>query len=328
MSEASEDVESRARRNKRVLLAVQIVVTLACFGLLFWFVDLGELWDAAKRMPLWAILACVALSAVNLVQGAARWRTLLGAYGAPERPPLGRLVVIYYVGHFYNTYLPGGLGGDVVRGVVTRRAFGERGVTGALTVVLVERVLGLTGLLLIVSAVILVASPEGTEDVLPYAALGLAAAFGAVGGVALARRIAPVLPGPLGRLAGSLPTLTDGWRFLLALAYSLGTQTVAGLSGYVLMVALDPSVTLSGAMVVVPLAAASAFLPITVGGAGAREGAFVWLAGAVSGLEPSEALACSFMLWFAQLAVAGVGGILQWVTPITVHDGPTSEPPG
>ena len=42
---------------------------------------------------------------------------------------------------------PGGVGGEVVRAIATRRALGERGLTGALGIVLLERTFGAAALL-------------------------------------------------------------------------------------------------------------------------------------------------------------------------------------
>ena len=61
----------------------------------------------------------------------------------------------------------------------------------------------------------------------------------------------------------------------------------------------------------VPLAAATAFLPITVGGAGAREAVYVALCGTLFGMPEADALAASLGLWLAHLAVGAAGGVAQ-----------------
>ncbi len=81
-------------------------------------------------------------------------------------------------------------------------------------------------------------------------------------------------------------------------------------AGWALLHAGHPEVDLAGALLLVPLAAATAFLPITVGGAGAREAVFVTLGGRLFGLPAEDALAASLALWFAHLAVGAVGGAL------------------
>jgi uncharacterized membrane protein YbhN (UPF0104 family) len=72
--------------------------------------------------------------------------------------------------------------------------------------------------------------------------------------------------------------------------------------------AIDPRITLATSFVCVPIALATQFLPITQGGAGAREAAFVALYGAF-GMAGSDALAASLCVFVVMLAVGAVGGI-------------------
>ena len=64
-----------------------------------------------------------------------------------------------------------------------------------------------------------------------------------------------------------------------------------------------------------PLAAATTFLPITVGGAGAREAVYVALCGRLFGMPEADALAASIGLWGAHLVVGGFGGLAQLLRP-------------
>jgi hypothetical protein len=91
------------------------------------------------------------------------------------------------------------------------------------------------------------------------------------------------------------------------------TQTLVTLAGWVLLRSLAPSVTLGQALLIIPLAAATTFIPITVGGAGAREMVYVVLGRALLHLDASDALAASLALWLAHLAVGAVGGGIQLV---------------
>ncbi len=271
----------------------------------------------ARVSPL-ALLGASLLTALNLIVGAFRWRLLLAAYGAPRRPSIARLAHVYLVGFFYNLCLPGGVGGDVVRGVVTRSSFGERGTTASMAVVLVERVLGLSGLLLLVSGTYLVRPLPGTEGVLPYSALALAAAALGVIGLASGRRLSPHLPGKLGEIAASLPSIERPLPFAGALAVSLITQSLVALSGWTIMASITAGqVTLADAFVVVPLAMAAVFVPFSVGGAGAREAAFVALGVSALSMSRADALASSLTIWMTQLAVALIGGVAQLVAPIS-----------
>ena len=91
---------------------------------------------------------------------------------------------------------------------------------------------------------------------------------------------------------------------------SLGTQVLIALAGWALLAALGP-MDFGASRLVVPLAAATTFLPITVGGAGAREAVYVALCGRLFGMTEADALAASLGLWLAHLAVGAVGGLAQ-----------------
>ncbi|MFK7990711.1 MAG: lysylphosphatidylglycerol synthase transmembrane domain-containing protein [Sandaracinaceae bacterium] len=317
--------EQQGRTKKRLLLALRVAGTLIAFGYIASIVEFDALTAAVGRVSVGAFLAACALTFGNLVVGAVRWRVLLAAYGAPHRPSVAKLAQVYWIGFFYNSFLPGGVGGDVVRGIVTRQSFGERGATASMTVVLVERVLGLSGLLLIVGASAVLRPVEGTEAVFPYSLVGLFIAACAVTAVAIGRRLSPHLPGRLSTLAASLPVIERWPPFFGALGISLITQTLVALTGYCLLHAIDPAVGITDALLVVPLAMAAAFFPLSVGGAGAREAAFVGLCGVAFGMPESDALAASLLLWATQLAVAALGGLSQLVVPLKVADEPSAE---
>jgi uncharacterized membrane protein YbhN (UPF0104 family) len=317
----AEDSGSSSRR--WLWWALKLGGTLAGFGYVVWKVDFSDLWGAMRHISPWAFAAACGVSVLNLVVGAARWRVLLAAYGAPKRPSILRLAHVYWVGFFYNNFVPGGLGGDLVRGIVTRQSFGERGATASMTVVLVERALGLSGLLLLVTATYLWRPLPGTEGVLPYSALGLALAAGGVASVAAGRRLAPHLPGKLGEIAASLPEIERPGPFAGALGMSLGTQGLVAVTGWLIFASVTGGeVTLADALVLVPLGMAAVYFPLSVGGAGARELAFVALGTAALGMEEADALAGSLLLWMSQLSVAAVGGLLQLVAPLSEEEAP------
>lgn len=293
------------------MLAVRIGTTLAAIAYVALRVDVRAVGGALLRVsPLAFVVAC-ASTAMNLVVGSVRWRILLRAYGAPHVPPLGTLVRLNYIGFFYNTCLPGGVGGDVVRGYASRAAFGEGGVTGAGAVVLVDRVLGLVGLLLVVAftATVFPLPVADSNHVTAISLAGIAVSACAVVAIALGRSIAPRLPSALRKYAEQLPAIVHYGPFGVAILLSLVTQSVVAWTGHVIVGSLAPTVALTDSLVVVPLAMATAFLPFLVGGTGAREEVFARLYGPL-GVAESDAVAASLLVWFTQIVVALVGGVL------------------
>jgi uncharacterized membrane protein YbhN (UPF0104 family) len=295
----------------------QIVRVLGTLGALVWIasrVDLGNARDALARIPPWAFAIAIALVAANVVAGAVRWRILMRAYGATRIPRLRALTRLYFVAFFYNNFLPGAVAGDVGRGVVTRDAFAGEGATGALAVVLVERALGLFGLFALL-AVGLVTTPGALDRraLWWWTVLGSLGSLALVAAIPLARTIGARLPRRLARvaeIAGKLPALRAGRAFAGAVALSVATQALIAAAGWVLLAQLAP-IAFTASLLVVPLAAATAFLPITVGGAGAREAVYVALCGSLFGMSQADSLAASLGLWLAHLIVGAAGGVAQ-----------------
>jgi hypothetical protein len=317
MEGAPKSEPSDAAR-RRTWLLVRIVLTLAAFAWVLLRADLGQVGRALLSISPLSLAAAAVLTMGNLVVGAARWRVMLSAYGAQHLPPLAELVRLNYIGFFYNTWLPGGVGGDVVRAVASRRAFGPEGTTGAAAVVFVDRVLGLTGLFLVVATTALIRPLEGADDraVIVGSGLGIGVSIAAIVAIALSRRLAPHLPGRLAEIVGRLPVIVRRGPFVVALLLSIVTQTVVALTGHAIVSALAPSVGLESSLVVVPLAMATAFLPFLVGGTGAREEVFARLYGPL-GVPVADAVAASLLVYVTQLIV----GLIGAAVPAPAADG-------
>lgn len=307
------------RRSRRVwaLRAIRAAVTALAFAWVLTRIEVAQVVAAMLRVPLTSLALAAVLLATNVaVLGTIRWRALMEAYGAGSPPSLARLATLNLIGFFYNTWLPGGVGGDVVRGVASREAFagGPAGeteaarATGGVAVVLVERTLGLVGLLILSGAASLVGG-RSIPGLLAWSAMGIGAGVGAIAALALASSLGPRLPGALGRMASSLPGIARPSRFVIAIAISIVIHGLVAAIGHLAITSLAPAVTLAQSMVIVPVAMATQFLPITIGGAGAREVAFVVLYGAI-GVAEGDALAASLIVLLVNLAVSAIGGVL------------------
>ena len=319
-----EGAEGRGSGEKRKLYLKwgRIAVTVAAVAYLASRVDPADVVAAFQRLSLGAALVAITVVLFGLLCGMLRWRLLLRAYGAIDIPSWPRTAHLYFVGHFYNTYAPGGVGGDVIRGVAGRKAFGEldwASATTGVAVVFIERVIGVSGLLMLAAGAYLLQPIPGMENVGLWAGLGLCAAAAALIGIALAPRLAPLLPDKLAKPVRALPRLYSIWPFLLAVLLSIVIHSVNIVAGHAIMHSLDPSVTFAESAVVMPLIGASAFFPLTVGGAGVREAAFAALYGTV-GVPEATAYAGSLSFWATQLISAGIGGIINLVVPLSDSD--------
>jgi uncharacterized membrane protein YbhN (UPF0104 family) len=308
------------RTRQRVLLGLRFAVPIAALAYILHKIPMGEVLASARLVRGSAVALAVAVCVFSMALATVRWRILFTACGTGAKPAWLGLLRVYWICLFYNAYLPGGVGGEVVRGLATRRAVGERGLANALGIVLLERTLGFTGMLVLVVVGFTLFPLPGIDNVMMWSALGMCAAVGSVVGIASGRRIAPYLPQPFRRIAAALPTITSPPLFLVALAISLVTQLCGVVAGHVLIASISAEPSWSDSLVILPLVNALQYFPFTIGGAGVREAGFVVLYPLV-GVTRADSLAASLVLGAVLYAVAGIGGILHAIRPLHQVEG-------
>ena len=106
---------------------------------------MARLWHLARSASIPWLAAALGLYYLMIAVSAWRWGVLLEAQGLHF--PLRRLTSSFFVATFFNNFLPSNIGGDVIRIADTAPAAGSR--TRAATVVLIDRGMGLLGLVLI-----------------------------------------------------------------------------------------------------------------------------------------------------------------------------------
>jgi uncharacterized membrane protein YbhN (UPF0104 family) len=303
----------------RALLLLRFVVPVLLIGWMLHKVPIHDVLESSKRVPLSAIATACAIMILTTGVATWRWQILFGACGVKAKPRFLDLFRIYWIGIFYNTFVPGGLGGDFMRAFATRRIVGSGGIALSGAIAFLERVLGLTGMVIVVATGFTLFPLKGVGNVMLYSGLGITAAVAAVTGIVCGARFAPHLPAPLARIAASLPTIESWPLFVLALALSLVTQSSGVVVGHLLISPISAKALWTDSVVVMPLILASQYFPLTVGGAGVREVAFVVFYGAV-GVSKPDALAASFMVMGVQWLTNATGGILHAIRPITLEE--------
>jgi len=309
---APTEPTSPAKKSRWML--VQLALTLAAFAYLLHIANLPALGRTFREAPLWSIPSATLMLLCVMFAGTLRWNLLMAAYGARSIPNIAYLFRLQLIGLFYNM-MPGAVGGDVLRGLVCRHAFGPNGTSAGLTVVLVERVFGLIGLMLLVVTV-LSFHPISGLHLSPWVFVaGLVGSVVCLTGIALGRRIAPYLPAALARRAAELPELSRPSAFVLGLGMSIINQVGVGIMGHLVISPLAQSVGLLDSLVLSPLAFAAIFFPLTVAGAGTRDAAMVALYGLLS-VSQEVALSASLEILLAYMIVAAVGGVLSMFTSL------------
>ena len=261
-------------------------------------------WAAASLLSPSSFSAALGLMWAGVTLGALRWGCLLRAFGlyAPAHITAARLC---YEGLFYNTLAPGAVGGDVLRAHWLRALDPARS-PAHYAVTLGERVMGLVSLGLLFAGG------------LWGAWAGAAGALLALGGVALAPRLAPLLASRApARLSAALTRLAHARPGWVALALAL--NTLGHLTSFALFVVLaaDLGVRLSAAEWFVSLSVGlfAANLPLSVAGVGPREASLVVTLGRC-GVPEGAALALSLSSLATLLSLAALGGLLHLTAPV------------
>ena len=316
---------------KTVLTIIQILVTL---GILFWIFH-----DPAKRHemlqaishadPAWLLIGIASYGMVEIL-ATARWQVLLRVQGI--RIPWMRLGSLFMIGIFFNQFMPGGTGGDVVKiFYLLKETPGKK--AQALLAVLIDRVVGLFGLILLTSVIIWkkydwLQQTEITRHLTWTLLAILAASLGgiifsfAISGLGLIHKLPKKMPlrDKLIDLSIAYNLYARAWQSsLLAIILSLGIHLSSFFMFYSAAMSLRAKVSLPDFFSVMPIINTISSIPISVGGTGVREGLFQTLLGKLCGIPEANAVVISLTGFAMVLFWAVVGGVIYLFYRPTEH---------
>jgi len=295
---------------KRSSSLLKIVISLVLIAIiLIFFVDIRKVLSDLSHARLDYLIAAGLLMVAGTALRAVRWQALLQPLAI--RIPIQRLVYFYFVGAFFNLFLPTGLGGDVVKmamlGQATKRGPEAVGTT------LVDRASGLW-VLFVLSLV----SLPFSYTLLPSGySLSVIVAITAAGAVGIFLIMGtPLLPWLGGKI--HLPgqeKLERFYRSVSQLGYpalakacliSLVFDVILIIFNVMLALSLDIHLPLGIFLIFVPLTSLALTLP-SISGFGARESAYIVLFSSV-GVDPSTAGALSLANYFVTNVFVGLLG--------------------
>ncbi|MBW2269989.1 MAG: flippase-like domain-containing protein [Deltaproteobacteria bacterium] len=312
---ASIERDGSSRGGPRWLPVLKFVVTLGILTALLTQVDMAQL-GAAIRSSLgpWLALA-LAANSLMLLTSTVKWERLLRSVGIVQR--FGALLRLYTIGFFFSSFLPGTVGGDVVRWHAASATPDLRlRVAGT---ILAERVTGAVALVLL--CVLLVGADAEHFATAPTLLLlaGLGSAL--AGGLWLAwnPRLAELLARgargragwvlrPVAKLHAALTGIPTP-ALLASVAWSLPFYVSAGLLFYLISLAFGVQLSFVEAATVQVLICLLTLVPISLGGLGLAQAGDVYLLGLL-GIEPATALGMSFLRQAICYAYAALGAVL------------------
>lgn len=283
--------------------------------------------------PLWLLGGFAAYGVVEVLS-AMRWQWLLRVQGITLS--WGRVFLLMLIGIFFNFFIPGGTGGDVVKiFYLLKETPGQRG--PALLSVLVDRILGLLGLAILAGILIgtrwswLTSTPQTAQFVWP----GVIILIFTVGGIHFSWMVARYglvhkLPArfpwrdKLADLALGYTVYGRAWRLSIA---GIFVSIVAHIGYFAVFYCAARSLahdqvrlpSFFDLCTIMPIVNVLTAMPISIGGLGVRENLFYVFLSNLCGVEQAVAQVASLVGYSLTLSWGLFGGLLYLFYRPTEH---------
>jgi len=271
-----------------------------------------------------AFFSAIGLYIIASYLSTLRWKLLI-----PYQSKTSRLFSIYMIGSFFNTYMPGIIGGDAVKAYYLNKELHATGsalkaqdqievhpsLVVAIASVFMDRYVGLSALLTLG----ILAFPFGISYLerasVQWPVIWFVPAATSV-------FIASSFLIFKARIGVRLRFLFKTYQYLQfyrskknilgrCFIYSIIIQLLTILSVYILAKGISLDTSFLALLIFVPIIILVSFLPFSISGIGLREGAFIFLLGSM-GISAEKSMTLS-IIWFLSVFFAGVWGLFEYL---------------
>lgn len=305
-------------RYKVPLMALKVVLSLALFAYVVAKVSPGNVWAVVRGADPSYLGAAALLFVFSNLVGSWLWARLLRAQGV--QIPYQKAAAYYFVGLFFNNFLPSNIGGDIAR--ISDASKYAKNVSSVFSATLMDRLIGVVAIALLA----VIASFASLDRFHLYAIYGgIVIIFVLSLGLFLSvfhRGVLKAFEWPfrvlrlrkveevIGRLLDDL----HGFRNqTAALRAAFLASTIVQISRiyvhYLVGVSLGVRLEAGYYFLFVPVLAALVSLPISMNGLGIREGASVVLF-QMAGLTREQAFTIPFVTYLMSVFISLLGGFI------------------
>ena len=305
---------------KYILITIKVLISAGLIAWLLSQADLSQIWETIGQAEAGLLLFAFVQFYIGYFITAKRWQILLAALDVPAK--LLGLVLSFSIAMFFNNFLPSTIGGDAYRMYDSYRL--GAGKVRAVAVIFIDRIIGLSALLILALIASLFAGDVAAK--IPLLRLFLIAAvigilvlswivFGTGGKILLkltegkhallkiANRIMEKLYSGFHLFQGRSDIM------LKAISLSLLLQINVVIHALIITKALHIEVPTIALFIIIPLAYLIMTAPISINGIGLRESIFVFFFG-LYGVAQEQALAFAIISFGMILAQGVFGGIM------------------
>lgn len=275
-----------AKRNKVLTTLLKLIISVALVYFIFSKIDLSAILFNLKRSNPYFLLLALGFFTLSKLISAFRLNLYFHNIGVLLTQKSN--LQLYFLGMFYNLFLPGGIGGDAYKGYLIRKRF-QVSTKKVVSVLVLDRLSGLTLLFLYACFLLALLENENLESI----------------------RFLFILAIPF--------TVTFFWLlnkyffsyvlnvFWKSLAYSALIQIAQLVAVWCIMKALGIELNQIAYLLIFLISSIVSVLPITIGGIGSREVAFFYGA---TFLKLNENISVSIsVIFFLITAVISLIGI-------------------
>ena len=267
---------------------LQLLVTGLALYLVLKKTDIAKLFGIILSANPWYLLLSLFFFNISKLFNAVRLNRFFKAIGI-ELSAMYNLK-LYYLGMFYNLFLPGGIGGDGYKIYVLQKNHGLK-MINVFHAVLWDRICGIIALVFL-SVILLLPSTFALKlpQLVPYAWFLLGALY------------------PLALLLNKFFYKQFIGVFTITALESLLVQIAQVISAFFILQAISLQANHIDYLAIFLMSTVATILPITIGGAGAREVTFYYLLNFIQ-LETLAGVALS-LIFFGISALSSLAGVL------------------
>ncbi len=280
--------KNKINRKKLVRTILQLLVSVLALYIVLTKTDTAKLIEVISSANLWYLLLAVIVFNISKILNAIRLNRFFRAIGLQLSTAYN--IQLYYVGMFYNMFLPGGIGGDGYKIYILKKNHSMK-MVNVFNAVFWDRVAGIFALLFLTIILLLPSSFASLHpEYIPAAWIVLAITY-------------PVSWGLTRVLYKQFRNI-----FTITAIESVLIQAAQTASAMLILLALSLPGHHIDYLAIFLVSTVATVLPITVGGAGAREITFFYSLNYLQ-LEPNTGVALS-LIFFAISAVSALAGML------------------
>lgn len=298
------------KKNRTLTILIRAGVSTVVIIFLFQSASVSDAVQTVLRTDRMVWISGIVIYIFGQVISAYKWKVLSSAAGFHR--PLRDHAAFYFIGMFFNLFLPTSVGGDAVKSYYLARHDPEGRTAPSIYTVLAERLTGFV-VMVWIGAVALLLSPS---EVFHPTVKMLAAACSVLGTVFTL--FFPSLVRVVNHRAWAQAMLRDitvYWRspavIVRALVWSLVFHFLVIVVHIIIGKSMGLAVPLFYYFIVYPAASLAGFIPVSFNGIGPREGTYIYLFSLI-GISRPDALAFG-IIWLGIMICASMPGAVLYV---------------